>query len=60
MFETWAYKKIILLDFGIAKIFKENEETNVPAISYYYSSPEASNADKSRVTPKCDIFNFGM
>ena len=48
------------MDFGITKIFKENEKTDVPALSYYYSSPEISDNGKSQVTPKSDIFSFGL
>ena len=60
MLEESSHEKIILLDFGITKIFKDNLDTDVTAISYFYSSPEVSNIDKSRVTPKSDIFSFGM
>ena len=60
MFESSNYEKIVLLDFGISKIFKENLDTNITALSYYYSPPEISDSIKSRVTPKSDIFSFGM
>ena len=51
MFESSNYEKIVLLDFGISKIFKENLDTNITALSYYYSPPEISDSIKSRVTP---------
>ena len=29
-------------------------------MSYYYSSPEVTDIDKAKVTPKSDVFSFAM
>ena len=53
-------KKIVLLDFGISKISRNDQDTGVIAMSYYYCSPEVKNDDSSRVSQKSDIFSVGM
>ena len=40
VFNSNKLKKIILIDFGISKIAKENEETDVLGMSYCYCAPE--------------------
>lgn len=47
VFKNSSFKKIILLDFGISKIEKNNNNTNILAISYHYSAPEVKDYDKS-------------
>ena len=53
-------KKIVLLDFGISKISRNDQDTGVLAMSYYYCSPEVKNDDSSKVSQKSDIFSVGM
>ena len=60
VFNSHKFKKIILLDFGISKIAKENEETDVIGMSYCYCAPEIKEASKCQVSSKSDIFSFGM
>ena len=48
IFETEDFKKILLLDFGISKIKKQNEDpTNMIGMSYHYSPPEVKETDAS-------------
>ena len=53
-------KEIVLLDFGISKISRNDQDTGVIAMSYYYCSPEVKNDDISKVSQKSDIFSVGM
>ena len=54
-------QKLILLDFGISELYQPNHEINVQGISVCYSPPEMKFfKEKSIVTPKSDIFSFGM
>ena len=60
MFVTSKLDQIVLLDFGVSKISKENNSTNMMGFSWRYSSPEVLSGEKSKVSPKSDIFSFGM
>ena len=60
IFKSSKYKKLLLIDFGISKIFKQNKETEILGFSYCYSAPEVSIEEKSMISPKSDIFSFAM
>ena len=59
MFITSNLDEIVLLDFGVSKISKENLSTSIYGFSYRYSSPEVS-IGKAIITSKSDMFSFGM
>lgn len=60
MFKNSSLKKIILLDFGVSKVFRDNSMTGIIAISTFYCPPEINEAGKSEVSDKSDIFSLGM
>ena len=60
MFKAKDLKDIVLLDFGISNIYKENEKTNICGMTPFYCPPEVKYHDLSYITPKVDIFSFGM
>ena len=60
MFKTNEMKEIVLLDFGISNVYKENEGINVFGMTPTYCPPEITLVDLSFITPKADIFSFGM
>ena len=60
MFKTNELKEIVLLDFGISNIYKENEGTKIFGMTAFYCPPEIKFHDLSYITPKADIFSFGM
>ena len=60
MFKSQELKEIVLLDFGISNIYKENEGTKIFGMTPFYCPPEIKYHDLSYVTPKADIFSFGM
>ena len=60
MFKSQELKEIVLLDFGISNIYKENEGTKIFGMTPDYCPPEIKYHDLSYITPKADIFSFGM
>ena len=50
----------MLLDFGISNVYKKNEATKIFGMTVFYCPPEISYHNISYVTPKADIFSFGM
>ena len=60
MFTTQELKEIVLLDFGISNVYKENEATKIFGMTPKYCPPEIRYQDLSYATPKADIFSFGM
>ena len=60
MFKTKELKEVVLLDFGISNVYKENEATKIFGMSPKYCPPEIRLQDLSYATPKVDIFSFGM
>ena len=60
MFKSQELKEIVLLDFGISNIYKENEATKIFGMTPFYCPPEIKYHDLSYITPKADIFSFGM
>ena len=60
MFTTKELNEIVLLDFGISNVYKENEATKIFGMSPKYCPPEIRYHDMSYITPKADIFGFGM
>ena len=60
MFKTKELKEIVLLDFGISNVYKENEATKIFGMTPFYCPPEIKIHDLSYVNPKADIFSFGM
>ena len=55
MFITQELKDIVLLDFGISNVYKKNEATRIFGMTPFYCPP-----DLLYITPKADIFSFGM
>ena len=60
MFKTNELKEIVLLDFGISNIYKENEGTKIFGMTAFYCPPEIKFHNLSYIAPKADIFSFGM
>ena len=60
MFITQELKDIVLLDFGISNVYKKNEATRIFGMTVFYCPPEIRCHDLSYITPKADIFSFGM
>eukprot|EP00828_Plagiopyla_frontata_P045999 TRINITY_DN8036_c0_g1_i1.p1 TRINITY_DN8036_c0_g1~~TRINITY_DN8036_c0_g1_i1.p1 ORF type:complete len:164 (+),score=6.79 TRINITY_DN8036_c0_g1_i1:130-621(+) len=61
MFTTPSLNKIALLDFGISKIPKNQENSaNILGISYFYCPPEINLSGKSNISAKSDIFSLGI
>ena len=60
MFKSQELKEIVLLDFGISNIYKENEGTKIFGMTPDYCPPEIKYHDLSYITLKADIFSFGM
>ena len=60
MFKNESLTEIVLLDFGISEIYWKNEITNVMGLTFAYCPPEIKLYDKSKISPKTDLFNFGM
>ena len=60
MFKTQELEEIVLLDFGISNVYKENEGTKIFGMTPLYCPPEIRYHDLSYITPKADIFSFGM
>ena len=60
VFKTSSMMEIVLLDFGISKISRNDQDTPTIAMSYYYCSPEVKNDNSSKISQKSDIFSVGM
>ena len=60
MFKTNELKEIVLLDFGISKDYKENEMQKISSMTHAYCPPEIKLNYLSQISPKADIFSFGM
>eukprot|EP00828_Plagiopyla_frontata_P014802 TRINITY_DN1928_c0_g4_i1.p1 TRINITY_DN1928_c0_g4~~TRINITY_DN1928_c0_g4_i1.p1 ORF type:complete len:377 (+),score=57.09 TRINITY_DN1928_c0_g4_i1:148-1278(+) len=60
VFKTQKLANLLLLDFGIPKLQKQNIKMEDQTLNYFYSSPEASKMTKQIVTPQSDIFSFGI
>ena len=60
MFATQELTDIVLVDFFISNVYKENEGSEILGITLKYCPPEIKFKDLSYITPKADIFNFGM
>ena len=60
MFKSNDFEEIALVDFGISNFYKDNEHTKIFGMTPAYSAPEITYADLSHITPKADIFSFGM
>ena len=60
MFKSKMFEEIVLLDFGISNIYKENKPTKIFGMTAAYCPPEVKIHDLSYITPKADIFSFGM
>ena len=60
MFKNSDFEEIVLLDFGISNFYKENEHTKIFGMTVAYCAPEIKFSDLSLITPKADIFSFGM
>ena len=60
MFKTHKLDSIVLLDFGISKIEKEDASTDIIGLSLRYCSPEVSIGKKLKISAKSDIFSFAM
>ena len=60
MFKNADFAEIVLLDFGISNFYKQNEHTKIFGMTINYCPPEIKYSDLSLITPKADIFSFGM
>ena len=60
MFKSQSLNTIVLLDFGISKLYRENSLTGILAMSTFYCPPEIKDGEKSDVSDKSDIFSLGM
>ena len=60
MFKNNSLIDIVLLDFGTSKIYKENESTKIVGMSPAYCPPEIKFEDSKNISPKSDIFSFGV
>ena len=48
------------MDFGISNFFKENESIKIFEMTPAYCPPEIKFSNLSLISPKADIFSFGM
>eukprot|EP00828_Plagiopyla_frontata_P030675 TRINITY_DN4012_c0_g1_i5.p1 TRINITY_DN4012_c0_g1~~TRINITY_DN4012_c0_g1_i5.p1 ORF type:complete len:221 (+),score=23.10 TRINITY_DN4012_c0_g1_i5:266-928(+) len=60
MLKSQLLPDIVLLDFGISNIYKNSENTNIFGITPFYCPPEIKFNNPSSITPKADIFSFGI
>ena len=60
MFKSQDFEEIVLVDFGISNFYKNNEITKIFGMTPNYCPPEIKFSDLSLITPKADIFSFGM
>ena len=58
MFQKHDLKDIVILDFGISNVYKENQPINIFGMTPFYCAPEIKYHDLSYVSPKADIFSF--
>ena len=60
MFKHKDFKEIVILDFGISNFYKENKSTKIFGLTPYYCPPEIKHYTLLKISPKADIFSFGM
>ena len=60
MFKSNDFEEIVLVNFGMSIFYKENEHTKILGMAPKYCAPEIKFSDLSHITPKTDIFSFGM
>ena len=60
MFKSSDFDDIVLVDFGISNFYKDNEYTKIFGMTTWYCAPEIKFSDLAHITPKADIFSFGM
>ena len=60
MFKSQDLSKIALVDFGISNFYKENLKAKIHGMTPFYCPPEIKFSDDSIISPKADIFSFGM
>ena len=60
MFKANDLAEIVLVDFGISNILKDNESTKIFGLSIPYCPPELNFASACNISEKADIFSFGM
>ena len=60
MFKSQDFKDIVLVDFGISNFYKDNENQKIFGLTAFYCAPEIKYSNLSLLTPKADIFSFGM
>eukprot|EP00828_Plagiopyla_frontata_P002971 TRINITY_DN10704_c0_g2_i1.p1 TRINITY_DN10704_c0_g2~~TRINITY_DN10704_c0_g2_i1.p1 ORF type:complete len:240 (-),score=41.46 TRINITY_DN10704_c0_g2_i1:75-794(-) len=60
MFKHKDFKEIVILDFGISNFYKENKSTKIFGLTPYYCPPEIKHYTLLKISPKADIFSFGI
>ena len=60
MFTTEDLSQIVILDFGISQIYKQSNPAKVFGLTPNYCPPEIVLHKASTISPKSDIFSFGM
>ena len=60
MFKSSNFEDIVLVDFGISNFYKDTENTKIIGMTPAYCAPEIKFSDSSLISPKADIFSFGM
>lgn len=60
MFKDKSLNDIVILDFGISDIYRENQSVKIMGMSPAYCPPEIKLHDYSKISPAADIFSFGM
>ena len=60
MFKSKELLEIVIVDFGISNFYKNNESIEIFGMSIDYCPPEITFSNLSHISPKADIFSFGM
>ena len=60
MFKNSDFAEIVLLDFGISNFYKDNQDAKIFGMTIAYCPPEIKFWDEFQISPKADIFSFGM
>lgn len=60
MFKSKSLTDIVLLDFGISDLCRENQGAKIMGMTPNYCPPEIKFYDLSKISPAADIFSFGM
>ena len=60
MFKSSDFEDIVLVDFGISNFYKDTKYTKIFGMTVCYCAPEIKFSDLAHITPKADIFSFGM